>query len=362
MVKIRTLFLLFFMSVFSTAMAQTSQKFDFTEASSLNLLGKLMPTPNPYHRIDTMRYKGFTRSENNQVRCPAGMAVAFKTNSSLISVKTDFGSEYSAMNTMPLAYRGYDLYIKKDGRWMWAACGASKPTHSEDNVVLIKNMDDSEKECLLYLPIYSEIYSLQIGTEKGSRIEAMDSPFRHKVVVFGSSFTQGISTSRPGMGYPMQFTRHTGIQMVNLGCSANCRLQPYFASVLADVEADAFLFDAFSNPSAENIRLRLFDFIERLQAAHPGKPLIFQQTIYRGRRNFDKATDAYEESKQRMADSLMNVAVKKYRDVYFIRTDAGCADHETSVDGIHPNDYGYYLWAKSIEKPLLRILRKYDIK
>lgn len=357
------LFLLL-MAVSYTAIAQTDKiVYEFTEASSLTLTGKLMPTLNPYHRVDTAKYKGFTPSENNQVRCPAGMAVAFRTDSPVISVKTQFGSEYSALNTMPLSYRGYDLYIKRDGKWVWAACGASKPgPRSADNVVLIKNMDRSEKECLLYLPIYSEIYSLKIGVEKGASITALESPFRHRVVIFGSSFTQGISTSRPGMGYPMQFTRHTGIQMLNLGCSANCRMQPYFASVLADVEADAFVFDAFSNPSAENIRLRLFLFIEQLQKAHPGKPLIFQQTIYRERRNFDMATDAYERAKQNMADSLMDIAVKKYKDVYFIKTNSGCQNHETSVDGIHPNDYGYYLWSKSIEKKLLRIFKKYGIR
>ena len=357
------LFLLL-MAVSYTAIAQTDKiVYEFTEASSLTLTGKLMPTPNPYHRVDTVKYKGFTPSENNQVRCPAGMAVAFRTDSPVISVKTQFGSEYSALNTMPLSYRGYDLYIKRDGKWVWAACGASKPgPRSADNVVLIKNMDRSEKECLLYLPIYSEIYSLKIGVEKGASITALESPFRHRVAIFGSSFTQGISTSRPGMGYPMQFTRHTGIQMLNLGCSANCRMQPYFASVLADVEADAFVFDAFSNPSAENIRLRLFPFIEQLQKAHPGKPLIFQQTIYRERRNFDMATDAYERAKQNMADSLMDIAVKKYKDVYFIKTNSGCQNHETSVDGIHPNDYGYYLWSKSIEKKLLRIFKKYGIR
>ena len=53
----------------------------FTEASDLNLIGKIhKQTPNPYHRVDTVKYKGFTKSENRQVRCPAGLAVLFKTN------------------------------------------------------------------------------------------------------------------------------------------------------------------------------------------------------------------------------------------------------------------------------------------
>ena len=52
-----------------------------TEASDLTMIGKILPTPNPYHRVDTVKYKGFTKSENTQVRCSAGLAVVFATDS-----------------------------------------------------------------------------------------------------------------------------------------------------------------------------------------------------------------------------------------------------------------------------------------
>ena len=187
------------------------------------------------------------------MRCAAGLAVVFKTNSTAITVKTEYGPAYTAVNTMPISYRGYDLYIKKDGEWLWAAAGATKPEKSGDNLVLIKNMDNSEKECLLYLPIYNELLSVQIGVDMNAEISAIESPFRHRVGIFGSSFTHGISTSRAGMSYPAQFTRHTGIQILSLGCSGNSKLQPYFADVLCAADVDALIFDSFSNPSAELI-------------------------------------------------------------------------------------------------------------
>ena len=347
------------------ALAQTPKdvKYVFTEASDLNLIGKIhKETPNPYHRVDTVKYKGFTTGENRQVRCPAGLAVLFKTNSSVITVQTDWGWEYSSVATMPIAYRGYDLYIKDNGKWLWAASGATKPENGSDNLVLIKNMDNTEKECMLYLPNYSEVYSVKIGTQEGSSIEALESPFRHRIGIFGSSYTHGVSTSRPGMSYPMQLMRWTGLQFLSLGCSGNCKMQPYFADVLCDAEVDALVFDSFSNPDAKMIEERLFPFIEKIQSAHPDIPLIFQQTIYRERRNFDLNTEKVENAKQEMAAKLMKEACKKYKNVYFIQTNATDELHETSVDGTHPGDYGYTLWAKSIEKPLLKILRKYGIK
>ena len=341
--------------------------YSFTEASDIGLVGKMFyNTPNPYHRIDTVKYKGMNKGENFQARSSAGLAVIFSTNSSSISVKTEWGQKYVANNTMPLAYSGYDLYIKnKKGEWQWAASGGVKPGKEEDNVVLIKDMAPGEKQCILYMPNYSEVRSCKIGVTVGSYIKKLDGQFRNKIVFHGSSYTQGISISRSGMSYPMQFMRHTGMQVLAFGMSGNCKMQSYFADVLVDVDADAYVFDAFSNPDYLMIKDRLQPFIDGMIAAHPGKPLIFQQTIYREARNFSLTYDAREQAKMDMASTIFSQLLKdpKYADVYFIQTNA-CAkgSHEYSVDGVHPDDHGYYLWSKSIEKPILSILAKYGIQ
>ena len=47
------------------------------------------------------------------------------------------------------------------------------------------------------------------------------------------------------------------------------------------------------------------------------------------------------------------------------RSDADATDykyHDACTDGTHPNDYGYTLWAESICKPVVKILKKYGIK
>ena len=354
---------IFILAAVSVSLSAQQIEYVFTEATDLNLIGKIIDTPNPYHRVDTVKYKGFTRSENIQVRCPAGLAVLFKTNSSTISVKGEYGHIGNSNATMGIAMKGYDLYIKKDGKWLFAEANAPRDKKMEANLVLMSNMPEGEKECMLYLPIYSELYSLKIGIEKGATIEPLESPFRHRVGIFGSSFTHGISISRSGMSYPMQLMRWTGIQFLSLGCSGNCKMQPYFAEVLCDADVDALVFDAFSNPNAEMIEERLFPFIEKVQKAHPDIPLIFLQTIRRESRNFDTINNKNEQAKQETAARLMKEACRKYKNVYFIDTcNAANKIQDTSVDGVHPNDYGYSLWAKSIEKPLLKILKKYGIK
>ena len=352
------------------AVSAKGVEYVYTEASDLTLVGKLMPgkTANPYHRVDTTIYKGFTARENIMVRMTSGMACAFKTNSKSISILTQYGHVDDPVNTNIISARGYDLYVHEGGKWIWASSGVTGRNKLADPFTLISSMDGSEHEFLLYFPLYSEEYSIKIGVEKGSSIEAAENPFRHRIAIWGSSYTHGSSTSRAGMAYPAQLSRATGLQMLSLGCSGRCLLQDYFCSVLVDVDADAFVFDSFSNPKADMIRERLVPFIDRMIAAHPGKPMIFQQTIWREKRNFNTAEDQKEQDKMDMAASIFKElrstpeGRKKYKDVYFIYPNACPSSHEASVDGVHPDNYGYTLWAKSVEKPILRILRKYGIR
>lgn len=357
----RRIFILLVLTLSIAATAKDNLK--YIEASELTLVGKLMPTSNPYHRVDTTVYKGFSRNENTLVRMSSGMAVTFKTNSKNIFIKAQYAYIRYTDNTNSISARGFDLYIKKDGQWLWAGANCAKAGKENiEEVSIIEDMDGKMKECLLYLPTYSEEKSIQIGVDEKAVIEAIDNPFRHRIAVFGSSFTHGSSTTRAGLAWPAQLSRMTGLQMLSLGCSGSSKLQDYFADVLADVEADAFLFDSFSNPSAKQIEERLFPFIERLQEAHPGVPLIFQRTIYREQRNFSLKAEQNQSERMEVADSLMAIAVKKYPNVYYITPNATAKSHETSVDGVHPDNYGYTLWAESISKPLVRILKKYGIK
>ena len=354
-------------SIAKTFPTSKELNFKFVDAKTLTLIGKSnVPTGEYYHRIDTTVFPLGKKGERQQAISPAGWALLFKTDSPAIKIKAEFGWEYESMNTMPLAYHGFDLYIQQDGKWLWAADKANYPKYSskysDKPFTLIDCMDNSEKICMLYLPMYSELKNLEIGVAEDAHIEAIPSPFRHQVVFHGSSYTQGISIARAGMSYPLQFSRSTGLGVITLGFSGNCKMQPYFLDFLEKVEADAFVFDAFSNPNAQTIKERLEPFIQRMTASHPGVPMIFQRTIRREWCNFNLRTKALEQAKQEMSDWLMPELCKKYKDVYYVVTDATAEDHEASVDGTHPSDYGYQLWEKSIEKPILKILAQYGIR
>ena len=348
----------------STATGQ-GVSLEFTEATELTILGKVFPnTPTPYERMDFSISEGWEHKDSTLLEMSSGIIISFKTDSPSIWVKPEFKALSGSRNSS-CAVRGFDLYIKKDGKWLWGGVCNYRSTMDTENGKersVVRNMDSSMKECLLYLPTESKVSSLKIGVEQGSRLEKGDIPFRHRICLHGSSFMHGVSTGRAGQTVPGFLTRMTGMQFCSLGVSGDCRMQPQFAKALAQANVDAFVFDAFSNGNAKTVKANLFNFIETIQAGKPGVPLIFMSTIWRERRNFDRDHDAVEREKIAMADSLMKIAVKKYKDVYYIDSNATNPTHETTVDGVHPGDYGYWLWAESVRKPILKILKKYGIR
>ena len=337
--------------------------FVYTEASTLTLTGKLYPdTPNPYHRVDVNRFEGFTKGENFQMRSSSGIAVAFRTNSTDISVMTEYGQKTAQERTSHISAWGYDLYAKEAGKWIYAGSGVIEGKRPQDAFDLLSSTDGTMREYLMYLPTYCEVKSVKIGVREGSVLEAADYPFRHRIGVFGSSYTQGSNTSRSGMTWIAQFARETGLDALSIGAGGNCRLQSHFADVLAQADVEAIIIDAFSNPTPKQIKDRLFPFVEKLHAAHPGKPIIFLQTIHRENRNFNTVADKKAKDRIALSDSLMAIVCKQYKDVYFLRPSATCKDYAATVDGIHPSNHGYWLWMESVKKPILKILKRYGIR
>ena len=309
------------------------------------------------NNTELVAFKGFSKSENQQARCSAGLAVVFRTNSPQIDLLPSYKWEYRKDNVTGIAAAGFDLYIRQNNEWIYA--NSLAPAKRNEAFTLMYGMEPKEKECLLYLPMYSELESLKIGIQPGSSIETIPNPFGQKVVFFGSSFTQGIGASRPGMSYPLQIERNTNLHVCNLGFSGNAKLQSYFAEVIAATEADAFVFDVFSNPDAMQIKERLQAFVDIIVAKHPKTPLIFVQTIQRGNEAFNTLIRARESDKLEIVETLMKEIIRKYPNIYLIGNPLPSPENrDTCTDGTHPSDLGYYFWAKNLEKKIIEILNK----
>mgnify|MGYP001518309414 CR=1 FL=1 len=228
----------------NAAGAQEKKPLRYVDAATLTVIGKSMPTPKPFQRVDTVRYE-LWQPVKNYSAFSTGLAVVFRTDSRTIRARWKTGGYGLGHNMTAISRKGLDLYIERGGQWVYAGFGWPKGDNHDS--ALVEYMD--------------EVLSLELGVDGDSRIEAVPNPFRHRIVVLGSSITHGASAGRPGMTWTARLAREMGLDFLNLGYSGQCKLQPEFARMLAEMEADAFVFDAFSNPSAREIGERLDSFV-----------------------------------------------------------------------------------------------------
>ena len=166
------------------------------------------------------------------------------------------------------------------------------------------------------------------------------------------------------MTYAARFGRDNGFYCINLGFSGKSKLQKEYALLLADIEdVDAFIFDTFSNPSAEDIYGRFDEFVDIVRAAHPDVPMIFLQTERRETRNFNTDREAFEAAKQKAAAEKVRQRMKTDRHIYFITSEDFLGDeHIATADGTHPTDLGFTYMLESISPKIKKILKKYGVR
>ena len=345
----------------------SAQEITWHNAADLNIMGKALPTTEPYTRIDTTVYKFNDKTIDLYANYSTGVAILFETDSHIIKARWTTDNGPYGSNMSPILQKGLDLYIMKDGKWIFAGVGrpnSRKAPFNKHEGTIVANMADGTKQCLLYLPLFNGVNNLEIGLEEGASIKSIENPFRHNIIVHGSSVTHGASASRPGMTYAARFGRNTGLYTVNLGFSGACKLQKEYARYLADLkDVDAFVFDTFSNPTAEEIRERFDEFVDIVRAAHPGVPMIFLQTERRETRNFNTKVDASETVKQQTAEEFVRARMKQDKDIYFISSEDFLGkDLNATIDGSHPTDLGFTYMLQSITPKIKKILKKYGVK
>lgn len=343
--------------------AAAKKEYKYVDASTFTTVNKAQNDGLPFKRLDVSKYPDLSLRQRHYLGFPTGVALRFRTNSPVIKATWVIPDTINRTNNPAIASKGLDLYIKdKNGKWLFAGIGTPKYNGKKNSATIIADMDDSMKECMLYLPLFMEIEDLKIGVEKDAVIESDGGFVRAPIVAMGSSFTHGAGSSRAGMPWPAQLSRRLGIDIANFGTSGICKMEPVLAQIIADTDADLFLFDTFSNPTPQEIHERIVPFVKKIREKHPNTPLVFLQTFIRETDNFNLKKRQFEADKRAAAEEEMAKLMKTDKNIYFLNPGLYAGDdHESSCDGVHPSDLGYQRAVDNIAPRLREILNKYNI-
>jgi lysophospholipase L1-like esterase len=329
----------------------------------LTVYGKAEDNGNSFHRIDTNRYPNIPGNVKRLLTNGAGLFVSFKSNSEYVKAKWCVTSRGVSPNMTEIAYKGLDLYIKnKEGKWQFA--GSGSPAGKECNeYTLVDHMDSSEKEFLLYLPLYDEVKSLEIGVSNVAEFEELHNPFEKQILVYGSSIVQGASASRPGLAYSAQLSRNTGLNFVNLGLSGSARIEPAMANMIAPMQADLFILDFVPNSTADIVEERTESFIKKIRSEHPETPIIILQSLVRENGFWNQEIgERVRKQNEQIAIEFKKLQDQGIKNLYFIEgKDLLGDDHEGTIDGTHPTDIGFSRMLEKIQPVVVEVLKKHKI-
>lgn len=354
------LLLVLSLCAFSATYAQDSAR--YTDAASLMLIGKGLPTNKPYVRLDTIQTQKFPQAVKYLSTNSAGVAVLFETNSRFIKVKWSVKHLPYHSNMTPIVHSGLDLYAKKDGKWVWA--GVGRPVNKMDaEAIVINNMDSSLKQFMLYAPTYNELTSLEIGVAPGASMGVPSKPgidTTKRIVMYGSSIMQGASASRPGMAYPAIIARRTGWDVVNLGFSGAGKMEFPVAEVIATMKASAFVLDCMPNPTLDEIKERSYPFIKHLLTTRPEVPVLLVESAIYESGNFDqRVADVVRKKNALLTDVYTKLKQEGFKQLYYLSAKGLIGDdHEGATDGVHLNDIGFLREAEKVLPVLQTMMKK----
>jgi len=310
----------------------------------------------------------------------AGGRIRFKTNSPYVALHVVFPDVCVMDHFAQTGVSGFDLYRAENGGWRYVGTfrppvaaaleqqkGYASILYTGEGSTGLLTCDQHTKntgqktcatlqEYLIHFPLYNNVSSVHIGLHGDYAVESGGAYRNEKPVVFyGSSITQGGCASRPGNAYPAILSRRLGIDFINLGFSGNGKAEPAIAEYMAGLPMQVFVCDYdYNAPNAEYLQQTHQALYRTIRAKQPELPILLLSK---------PDTDRYvEETRKRreVIEATYNAALDAGdKNIRFIGGETLFGKRERddcTVDGVHPNDFGFFRMADAIEDVLREMI------
>lgn len=303
---------------------------------------------------------------HNRAYNTAGGRVRFTTDSPYLAIKV----EYSRLDTSPTfalsGMAGIDLYTYKDGCFNFFHEIAPDFTDAEGFERLVELGENTigygrspaetheKTEYVLTLPTYCSLTNVYIGVKQGSILDhGSEYKLKKPIVYYGSSTTQGGCATKPSLTYEEIISRRFNTDYINLGFSGSAHGEPEMLEYIAKLDMSVFVYDFDYNTDASGLRAKHYNGYKIIREKQPTLPIVIMgHSNFRNEKwNFDRMAaldDTYKRAKEEGDENI-----------YYIRTPDIFGELDTglcTVDGIHPNDLGFYKISQKLGEVLEKIL------
>ena len=298
---------------------------------------------------------------------PAGGQIRFRTNAKRITVKIKNLVDSQMCHMTATGQQGVDLYYKLKGqkKYTFFTCAKFAEPTTEFESIMFDADKKEDKEIIINLPLYEGLQEILIGIDQDAYIHK---PKKHKhegkIVIYGTSITQGGCASRPGMAYSNILSRRLDMEIINLGFSGSGLGEPELAHLINEIDNVKMLvldYDANGGATGDLIK-NMDNFIDIFRSKHPTEPILVVTKPPFSNYVFKQEEIAH---RQKLFDFQYNVVLRHQnngdKNISFLdgNTLFGKIDlYESTVDGLHPTDLGFYRMANVFYPILKKLLKK----
>ena len=368
MKKIITLLLTFFVVNISFSQEKTEIKW-WNPANTQHpvIAGHAWPNEarSVYHRLPARAEKHVREVVWELSKHSAGLSIRFWSNANSILVKYKVKGNV-AMGHMPsTGVSGLDLYSKSyDGEWLRCWGSYSIDTLSNYNFIIDENAESYKKhgrEYQLFLPLYNEVGTLEIGINEESFFEVLPIRKEKPIVSYGTSICQGACASRPGMAWTNILERRLERPVINLGFSGNGILEPELIDLMTEIDARLYILDCMPNinPDKDDAYLLTVESVKKLKEKRPDVPVILTAHIgYADGFTNQKSRNKCIELNKALDKAVNTLISEGFTKVFLLQKESLGLNFDMYVDKIHPNDYGMVQYANAYEDLIREILEE----
>ncbi|WP_217496388.1 SGNH/GDSL hydrolase family protein [Paenibacillus algicola] len=307
-----------------------------------------------YRRLPVVLDKKLEEAVGDSANHLSGAQIRFRTDSASLSIRVRLKGKADMVYMPATGQCGVDCYIGDVDRMWYMATTKYDWMQSEYESVLYQNRPSSMETVTLYLPLFQGIDELWIGVDQGASLSAPP-PFasNQKILLYGTSITQGGYASRPAMAYPNILSRSMPLEIINLSFAGSGRAAPEAAQLISTISCPACLIlDYEADGDPEEFQITLPEFITVYRTAHPVTPIL---VVSRLRYSLETHDPAWIREREEQA-AFQHKLVRRLREegdrhIFFFDGSIllGSVDYdECTVDGKHPTDLGFQRMAEGL--------------
>ena len=289
----------------------------------------------------------------------AGVQLRFRGTFSEIHIRVELLSPPKFTHMTTIGESGFDMYLKTDGDADPVYCSSSYiPDKTGTGYEATMWSGGKIKAGVtLNFPLYNGIKSFEIGFDDDAEILPPEPHKNGRILVYGGSIDQGCAAQRPGMAYSNILSRWMDREFINLGFSGAGRAEDEVALALREIPGvTAFVINTAGNCfSRSHLAERFPSFISLIRERYPDTPMLIYSLPRWTCDRFGSDPETSNEGKAEELEKLFRELAARDRHVYFMRSEGGGEpfdghpmEYEHTVDGFHPNDFGFALMAREL--------------